>query len=123
MAHVLGLFDARTGVWEADVVWPLHTGDVNNTPQVHDRIGEGDVVLGDDAFSTYAHVALLLRGKMNALFPNHHKRIVDFTPGRPHAEPGDRGEGKGCPSRGGSGPWGPAISWWNGSSRRLGPGG
>lgn len=100
VAHVLGLFDARTGVWEADVVSPLRTGDVNNTPQVHDRIGEGDVVLGDDAFSTYAHVALLLQGNMNALFPNHHKRIVDFTPGRPHGEPGKRSNAKfkGMPS-------------------------
>lgn len=94
VAHTMALFDARTGVWEADVVSPLNTGDVSNTPQIHGRLSEGDVVLGDDAFSTYAHVALLLQREMNALFPNHHKRRVDFTPGRPHAKPG---EGKGLP--------------------------
>jgi len=100
VSHVLGLFDARTGVWEADVVSPLRTGDVSNAPQTHGRMGEGDVVLGDDSFSTYGHVALLLQGKMNALFPNHHKRMVDFTPGRPHGKPGERSNGKfkGLPS-------------------------
>jgi hypothetical protein len=49
------------------------------------------VVLGDDTFSTYAHVALLAAGGRHALLPNHHRRIVDFTPGRPHARPGDGG--------------------------------
>ena len=29
VSHVLALFDARGGVWEADVVSPLRTGDVN----------------------------------------------------------------------------------------------
>lgn len=100
VSHVLGLFDLPTGVWEADVVSPLNTGDVSNTPRIHGRMSEGDVVLGDDSFSTYAHVALLLQGKMHALFPNHHKRMVDFTPGRAHGEPGKRSNGKfkGLPS-------------------------
>jgi len=100
VAHLLALFDAKTGVWEADVVSPLYTGDVSNTPQVHGAVGEGDVVLGDDSFSGYAHVALLLQGKKHALVPNHHRRLVDFTPGRRHLRPGGRNEGdpKGLPT-------------------------
>jgi hypothetical protein len=100
VAHALALFDAKTGVWEADVVSPVYTGDVSNTPLVHGSIGEGDVALGDDSFSGYAHVALLYQGKKHALVPNHHKRRVDFTPRRPHAKPGAAREGdpKGLPT-------------------------
>jgi hypothetical protein len=100
VGHVLALFDARTGVWEADVVSPVYTGDVSNTPQVHGSVGEGDVALGDDSFSGYAHVALLFQAKKHVLVPNHHKRRVDFTPGRPHARPGAAGGGdaKGLPT-------------------------
>jgi len=100
VAHLLALFDAKTGVWEADVVSPLYTGDVSNTPLVHGAVGEGDVVLGDDSFSGYAHVALLLQGKKHVLVPNHHLRRVDFTPRRPHARPGawKLGQPKGLPT-------------------------
>jgi hypothetical protein len=44
----------------------------------------GDVVLGDDAFGSYTHLALLLQADLHAIMPVHHKRIVDFTPGRSH---------------------------------------
>jgi hypothetical protein len=100
VGHALALFDAKTGVWEADVISPLYTGDVSNTPQVHGSVGEGDVVLGDDSFSGYAHVALLFQGKKHVLVPNHHRRLIDFTAGRPHLRPGGRNEGdpKGLPT-------------------------
>jgi hypothetical protein len=58
---------------------------------LHPMMAAGDLLLGDDAFGTYAHLALLLQRKMHGLFPVHHKRIVDFTPGRPHTT-----EGKGA---------------------------
>jgi hypothetical protein len=48
----------------------------------------GDVLLGDDAFGTYAHLALLLQANLHGLFPVHHKRLVDLTPGRPHTHAG-----------------------------------
>lgn len=58
-------------------------------PKAHLLLEGGDVLIGDDAFSTYAHLALLLRENLHGLFPVHHRRIVDFTKGRPHT-----GEGK-----------------------------
>ena len=43
--------------------------------------------MGDDSFGTYAHFALLNERGVHGLFPLHHKRIVDFTPNRPHIGP------------------------------------
>jgi hypothetical protein len=44
----------------------------------------GDALVGDDSFGSHAHLALLLRDELHGLFPVHHARIVDFTPGRAH---------------------------------------
>jgi hypothetical protein len=53
----------------------------------HRQMARGDLVIGDDSFGTYAHFALLQERGMHGLFPAHHVRIVDFTPGRPCIEP------------------------------------
>src|SRR5207249_2884714 len=42
--------------------------------------------IGDDAFSGYAHVALLAQAKLHAVVPSHHRRIVDFAPARRHTK-------------------------------------
>jgi hypothetical protein len=42
----------------------------------------GDVVLGDRGFCSYAHLALLSRRGLHAVFRIHQKQLVDFTPGR-----------------------------------------
>jgi hypothetical protein len=84
VAHLLALFHAQTGllldVWAS----PLRTGDVSQSMEVHAHLSDGDVLIGDDAFSTYAHLALLLRSKLHGLFPVHHRRIIDFSKGRAH---------------------------------------
>jgi hypothetical protein len=54
----------------------------------HAQMSEGDLVIGDDSFGSYAHLALLSERGMHGLFPAHHIRIVDFTPDRPCIEPG-----------------------------------
>ncbi len=50
-------------------------------------MGPGDLVVGDDSFGSYAHFALLSQRGLHGLFPAHHVRIVDFTPGRACIEP------------------------------------
>jgi hypothetical protein len=87
-AHVLGLFDLHSGLISQMIVSPLRTHDMKYVTRLHPSMGAGDVLLGDDAFGTYAHLALLLQAKMHGLFPVHHCRIVDFTPGRPHTKEG-----------------------------------
>jgi hypothetical protein len=88
-AHLLVLFSAATGLLVDAAAGPLRTGDVSGAPDLHPDLDAGDVLIGDDTFGTYAHLALLLRAKLHGLFPAHHRRIVDFTPRRPHAAEGN----------------------------------
>jgi Transposase DDE domain len=56
-------------------------------------LGEGAILLGDDAFGGYSQIALLLQQNLHGVFPSHHARIVDFTPRRE----GGPGAGAGQP--------------------------
>ena len=87
-AHLLVLFSASTGLLLDTAAGPLFTGDVGVAAQMHPLLDDGDVLVGDDSFGSFAHIALLLRAKLHGLFPVHHARIVDFTPGRPHCPEG-----------------------------------
>ena len=88
VAHLLVLFSASTGLLIDAAAGPLFTGDVGVAAQMHPLLGAGDVLVGDDSFGSYAHLALLLRDNLHGLFPVHHARIVDFTPGRAHCAEG-----------------------------------
>jgi hypothetical protein len=88
VAHLLVLFHAATGLLLDAWAAPMRTSDLADLRDVHMHLDEGDIVIGDDSFSSYAHLALLLQGKQHGLFPVHHKRIVDFTKGRPHCSQG-----------------------------------
>ena len=90
VAHLLVLFSAPTGLLLDAAASPLRTGDLSGAAGLHPLLDAGDVLVGDDAFGTYAHLALLLQAKLHGLFPVHHKRIVDFTPGRPHCPEGKK---------------------------------
>ena len=91
VAHLLVLFNAQTGLLVDAWASPLNTGDVAQTPEAHSHLDAGDVLIGDDSFSGYAHLASLVRQNLHALLPVHHLRIIDFTKGRPHR--GGGGEG------------------------------
>ena len=84
-AHLLVLFNAATGLLLEVIASPLYTGDASQAEQYLAHLEAGDVVIGDDSFSGYGHVALILQRNLHGVFPNHHRRIVDFTPGRAHS--------------------------------------
>jgi hypothetical protein len=87
VAHCLMLFNARTGLSVDAITAPLRTHEMSLASGTHDHMAKGDLVLGDDSFGSYAHLALLSGRGMHGLFPAHHVRIVDFTPDRPCIEP------------------------------------
>jgi hypothetical protein len=91
VAHLLVLFSAATGMLIDTWASPLRTGDVAQTPEAHLHLNKGDILIGDDTFSGYPHLALLQKQGLHGLFPVHHRRIVDFRKGRPHC-----GEGTAC---------------------------
>jgi len=88
VAHLLVLFSASTGLLANAWASPLRTGDLAQTPEAHLHLEEGDVLIGDDSFGTYAHLAMLKEQGLHGLFPVHHLRIVDFKKGRPHCPEG-----------------------------------
>jgi hypothetical protein len=85
MAHLLVLFHAQTGLLLETWASPLRTSDQSHLPEAHRCLKSGDVLIGDESFSSYAHLAMLMGRGLHGLFPLHRKRVVDFTPGRPHS--------------------------------------
>jgi Transposase DDE domain len=97
VAHLLVMFNVATGLLVDAAASAMHGSDVSQAAGLHAHLDEGDVLIGDDAFAGWAHFALLLQAKLHALFPNHHRRIVDFTPRRPHTRDGGKGAAAGLP--------------------------
>lgn len=87
------LMDHRSGLLMDCIDSPMNTHDASVVPQTHQHLRDGDILLGDDAFGGYAHLALLLQAKLHAIVPVHHLRIVDFSADRPFAHP-RKGSGK-----------------------------
>jgi hypothetical protein len=83
VAHLLAMFDVNTGMLIDAIASPLRTHDLSKAAQMHPHLREGDLLLGDTAFGSYTHFALLLRANLHGLMPNHQCRIVDFAPHRP----------------------------------------
>lgn len=90
-AHLLTLFGARHGSLLGAVPAPLETHDLSRAAVLHPLLRAGDVVVGDRALCSFAHLALLRNRKLHGLFRAHQKQIIDFRPGRRHAGPGKTG--------------------------------
>lgn len=87
-AHLMVLFSAATGLLLDAWMSPLRTGDVVHMGEAHAHLSPGDIVIGDDTYGGYAHLAALSKAGLHGLFPTHHLRIVNFTKRRPHTTPG-----------------------------------
>jgi hypothetical protein len=96
VAKILALFHAGTGLLIEVVAAPLRTHDMSRADAVHPALEAGDVLVGDRGFCSFAHLALLTRRGVHAVFRIHQKQIVDFAPGRPHARRGHQAA-KGLP--------------------------
>jgi Transposase DDE domain len=87
MSHLLLMMDHRSGLLIDCIDSPMHTSDISQTPPMHQHLQGGEVLLGDDAFSGWAHLALILQANLHFVGPVHHRRIVDFNPARQPAHP------------------------------------
>jgi hypothetical protein len=96
--HVLWLFDAATGLIVDFMPDKCRTHDMAHAAGLHALMEDGDVLVGDRAFGSFAHLALLLQRKCHGLFRAHQRQIVSFTPGRPHRRPQPKGRRKGLPT-------------------------
>ncbi len=83
VAHILALFDAETGFLHDVVIAPLRTHDMAHAAKLHPKLASGDIIVGDRAFCSYAHLALLSQDNLHGVLRVHHRQIVDFHPHRP----------------------------------------
>ncbi len=93
-SHLMLLMDHRSGLLIDCVDSPMNTHDGSVASRTHRHLSSGDILLGDDAFSGYAHLALLLQANLHAIVPAHHLRIVDFSAERAFAQPRKGGSRK-----------------------------
>ena len=84
VAHFLAQFNADTGFLQRVIPSPLRTHDMAHAAETHPDMREGDILLGDRAFASYAHLALLSQRKLHGVFRCHQRQIVNFRPRRKH---------------------------------------
>jgi hypothetical protein len=95
VAHLLALFHAGTGLLLKVVAAPLRTHDMRHAATMHPELDEGDILLADRGFASFAHLALLSLRKIHAVFRCHQQQIVNFRVGRRHT--GQNRSEKGVP--------------------------
>jgi hypothetical protein len=88
LARLLAVFDLSTGMLLRAAAAPLRTHESSQLAAVHAARAPGDVLLGDRAFCSYAHLALLVQRGLHGVFRLHQRQLVDFRPGRGHVPPG-----------------------------------
>jgi Transposase DDE domain len=86
VAHMLVLFHAGTGLLLRILASTMRTHDMRHAATMHPELDEGDILIADRGFASFAHLALLLGRKIHALFRCHQKQIVSFQVGRKHTK-------------------------------------
>jgi hypothetical protein len=74
VAHLLALFDHRTGFLVRTILAPLRTHDMAHAAATHSEMQPGDLLLADRAFGSFAHLALLRERSLHGLFRQHQRR-------------------------------------------------
>jgi hypothetical protein len=99
VAHWLALVHFGTGLIQKAIVSRVNSHDLPSVPQVHPELEAGDVAVGDRAFCSFGHFALLVARGVHGIFRAQAKLIIDFTPHRPYVLPGrNAGRKSGQPS-------------------------
>ena len=75
-AHLLYLLDLATGMITDLTISPLFTHDLRHATSAHDGLAAGDLIMGDRAFASFAHIALIRRHQMHILSRLHQRLEV-----------------------------------------------
>jgi Transposase DDE domain len=96
--HLLALFHAARGFLIQVAATPGRTHARSRVGEMHPDLAEGDVLVGDRAFCSFAHLALLAARNVLGVFRVHQKQLVDVRPHRRAASGSSRQRGeKGLP--------------------------
>jgi hypothetical protein len=89
-AHWMALVHFGTGLMEKVLTGPLRSHGMSQVAELHPELASDDVLVGDRAFCSYAHIGLLVSRGIHGIFRAHQKQIIDFTPGRAHRALGEK---------------------------------
>jgi hypothetical protein len=95
MAKVLALFDAASGAILRPLICSLYVHEASRAWALHPLLAAGDLLVGDRAFGTYAHLAMLHARRVFALFRVHQRRTVSFRHARARTRGGRSHRAKG----------------------------
>ena len=98
VVKLLALVDMATGLILQLTMMSLNTHEMSQLAGLHEALCAGDVVLADRAFCSFAHLVLLAKASVDAVFRAHQRQIVDFTPGRAHRGKAGKKHKRGLPS-------------------------
>jgi len=87
VVYGLALMHWGSGLIQEWLAAPQPTSEARLLAKLHTRIAPHDLVVGDENYGYFGHVALLWQRGTHVLFRLSKKRIVDFTPGRPYTTP------------------------------------
>lgn len=82
VAHFVALFHAGTGMIVRVLSGALFSHDLSSFIKLHPALRKEDVLVGDRAFSSYSHLALMVRRGVDAVFRINGAQIVNFRSGR-----------------------------------------
>lgn len=76
VSKLLGLLDLASGLFVRMLALPLFVHDMRHVVRLHAALRSGDILLGDRAFCSYAHIALLNAAGVFACFRLHQRRKI-----------------------------------------------
>lgn len=77
MAMVMGLLDLASGLFVRAALFPIFVHDQRGAAAAHQTLQAGDILVGDRAFCSYAHIALLvMRGVHCCLRVQQRRRVT-----------------------------------------------
>jgi hypothetical protein len=82
LAKILGLLDLASGLFVEMIASPLFVHEMRGVTGVHDALQSGDILLGDRAFCSWTHFALLNLKGVFACFRLHQNRQPKALRGR-----------------------------------------
>jgi hypothetical protein len=78
VAHLMALFNAHDGTLARAIPAKLRTHDMAQAAVTHDALRPKDVLVGDRAFCSYAHLALLRKRGCHGVFRAHQRLKITF---------------------------------------------
>jgi len=118
-ARWLAVMHFGSGLIEKVMTAPWRSHDYSLIKHVHPELEAGDVLIGDRAYSSFVHLALLFSRRLHGIFRAHQLLILDFAPHRLHVSPKEKNPKRQPRSRwiGSLGPEDQLVEWYKPHSK------